>query len=81
METDVGIKERLSLQNLTSLSLNLTAVTDAGLKDLAQLKKLTDLSLFKSRVTDAGVAELGEFERRVSTSRIFLQSSESRVVR
>jgi internalin A len=39
--TDAGLKELVSLKNLTQLDLWSTKVTDAGLKELAPVKNLT----------------------------------------
>ena len=56
--TDMGLKELVSLKNLSTLDLGKTKVTDAGLKELAILKNLSELDLSGTEVTDAGLKEL-----------------------
>jgi internalin A len=56
--TDAGLKEFVSLKNLSSLNLDGTQVTGTGLKALAPLKSLATLNLNNTGITDAGLKEL-----------------------
>jgi hypothetical protein len=57
--TDAGLARLSSLDELRTLTLQVTKVTDAGLVHLASLHKLRDLNLCHTQITDAGLERLG----------------------